>query len=426
MSQRQLRHDSAGSIMTARLAAGVSVASSCQKMRAVLIESRRRGLESQVTILATTCMTMDESLVARLCKLASITKNDISAETLGQVRAELAEIEVEALQRLAAEATVALNKILVVGVDDPGWWSTSGVAPSCISLCDAARVAEASGISVVDNFAARDLAQSGQGGPLRALPQWILLRHPTENRLLVDLGRTTRMTFLPGENCSMATSHILSFDVGPGTWLLDDLATRLTSGQHRFDPGGRFAVQGKRLDTLLEHWLSDHTFSRSSPRWHPRGVRPERFLNDAVTMAIESDWSVRDLLCTATHLIAESIARSIRDRLPNDLAIDRIVVTGGGQHNGMLLREIASRLPQVGLSLLNELNIKDDALSATCAALLALFHLDQIPGNIRSVTGAEVPRVLGRLTPGSPQSWQNLVHHMAGAEPSLRTLRSAL
>ena len=145
------------------------------------------------------------------------------------------------------------------------------------------------------------------------------------------------MTLLPAEICLMAPSRIMSFDVGPGTWLLDDLVARLTNGQHHFDSGGRFAVQGRRIDTLLDHWFADHTFSRTSPRWHPRGVRPERFLNDAVSMAVEADWSVRDLLCTATHLIAESIARAIRDRLPRDLPINRIVITGGGQHNGMLL-----------------------------------------------------------------------------------------
>ena len=46
--------------------------------------------------------------------------------------------------------------MLVAGIDDPGWWSTNGPYPSCIALCDAARVAESSGISVVDNFPARD------------------------------------------------------------------------------------------------------------------------------------------------------------------------------------------------------------------------------------------------------------------------------
>ena len=77
------------------------------------------------------------------------------------------------------------------------------------------------------------------------------------------------------------------------------------------------------------------------PRWHPRGVRPERFLTDALQLAVESGWSVRDLLCTATHFIAETVALALRKTLPEDAAVDELIVTGGGQHNGMLLREIA-------------------------------------------------------------------------------------
>jgi len=408
------------------MAIGLSVASSCQAVCAALLDTDQRGLQSRATIRATVSLAIDESLAVRLRKLIGASATDFSAEALGQLRAELAEVEVEAIQKLGTQSTVPSRTILVAGIDDPGLWFTAGATPCYFSLCDAARVAEATGLSIVDAFPARDLAQGGQGGPIGALPQWVLLKHLRENRLLIDLGRTTRMTLLPADSCPRASSRILSFDVGPGTSLLDELAAKLTGGRHRFDPGGRLAVQGRRIDPLLEHWLTDHTFSRPLPRWHTRGVRHERFLADAIRMAVDADWSIQDLLCTATHLIAETIARAVRERLPHDLHIDQMVVTGGGQHNGMLLREITAGVPQVSVLRLSELGIPDDALQPACAALLALFHLDQVPGNASSVTGAEVPRVLGRLTPGSPQSWQRLLYHMAGAEPTVRPLRSAL
>ena len=41
-----------------------------------------------------------------------------------------------------------------------------------------------------------------------------------------------------------------------------------------------------------------------------------------------------------------------------------------------------------------------DAREALAFAFLAWAHLHQITGNIPSVTGAEVPRVLGSMTPG--------------------------
>ena len=66
------------------------------------------------------------------------------------------------------------------------------------------------------------------------------------------------------------------------------------------------------------------------------------------------------------------------------------------------------------------------AASAFAAALLGLMHLDQTPGNSPSVTGVDVARVLGRLTPGSPQNHQRLLMHLGAAVPAVRPLRSAV
>ncbi|NLE38275.1 MAG: hypothetical protein GX621_09655 [Pirellulaceae bacterium] len=420
-----LRRDPPHPDSPSRMAIGLSIGSSCQTLKAALVEAAGRGLRMRATVRAAIRLSPEESRGAPRT-LVRGGGAETSVEALAQSRIELAEWEVESIRRLCEESAVSAAKVLVIGVDDPGLWCMTKPRPSCLSLGDAARVAEATGISVVDAFAARDLAQGGQGGPIGALPLWILLRHSRENRLLVDLGRTTRLSLLPGDSCPLASSRILSFDAGPGVALLDQLASKLTGGRHAFDPGGRLAVQGRRIAPLLDHWLADHALSRTLPCWHPRGIRPDRFFNDAVRMAVEANWSVQDMLCTATHLIAETVSRAARDRLPSDLSVDRVVITGGGQHNGMLLREIVARLDRIPLSRASELGVLDEALEPACSAILALFHLDQVPGNVGAVTGAEIPRVLGRLTPGCPQNWQRLLDHMTGAEPTLRPLRSAL
>jgi hypothetical protein len=59
-------------------------------------------------------------------------------------------------------------------------------------------------------------------------------------------------------------------------------------------------------------------------------------------------------------------------------------------------------------------------------ALLGLLHLDQIPANATGITGARIPRVLGRLTPGSLTNWNRLVRELANARPSVVALRSAM
>ncbi len=64
------------------------------------------------------------------------------------------------------------------------------------------------GLSVVDAFEARDLAQGGMGGPLFALPQWMLLHDAKKPRVLVDLGRTTRITYLPASYEASGASRV--------------------------------------------------------------------------------------------------------------------------------------------------------------------------------------------------------------------------
>ena len=105
------------------------------------------------------------------------------------------------------------------------------------------------------------------------------------------------------------------------------------------------AVQGRKIPELVDRWLDDPYFNRPLPRWHPRGVPPDRFLGDALQVAVDSGWTVRDLLCSATHFVAEMVVRTFQHSLPKETRIDEIVVTGGGQQNGMLLREIAGNWP---------------------------------------------------------------------------------
>lgn len=414
-----------------RCAAGVAVAPGGSRISAALVWAEGRGLAMRARVGEGITAQLPAETVARLAQLADRSTAAAPAatvETIAILAAELAGHQAALLDTLLSQSGVAPQRILVVGVLDLGLWGgPGGSAGTYVCLGDPARLAELTGLNVVDAFPARDVAQGGQGGPLSAVPLWLLLRHPRRHRLVVDLGRTTRLAWLPPSSREDSLPPGLrAFDVGPGTQLLDLLAERLTGGQQRFDPGGRLAVQGQRIEPLLQHWLEDPYFRRTIPRWSPGGVRPERFLVEAMTQAVREGWSVRDLLCTATHFIAEALRLAIQRCLPQNAPIDEIVVGGGGQHNGLLLREVAARLPRVPLRRAEELGLAWEALDPACAGLLALLHLDQVPANPPEVTGAEVARVLGRLTPGSPQGWQRLLADLVGCKPAVRPLRSAL
>jgi 1,6-anhydro-N-acetylmuramate kinase len=122
----------------------------------------------------------------------------------------------------------------------------------------------------------------------------------------------------------------------------------------------------------------------------------------------------------------EAIVRSMAAKLPAVPRIDELVVCGPARHVGAILSELAVQVPHARTLQLTELGIPRGALRPAAVALLGLLHLDQVPGGATAITGARVPRVLGRLTPGSLASWHRLVRELAAAKPSVVSLRSAV
>ena len=416
-----------------RAAAGITIDPACRRIRAASVKVRGRGFEISAEVLDHAAAALPGAVTDRFNRLAtavSDAEGAISPELLAALNVDLAKAACDVLAEIQNAQPPGGARFLTLAVVTPELRcrGSSGQLRD-VEPCDPAFLAEATGMNIVDAFARRDLACGGHGGPLHALPVWLLLRDRRHDRVLLDLGETVHLTYLPHGRDATFANRILAFDVGPGMEMLNHLADRLTGGARRRDDGGRLAAQGRRVEPLLEHWLSNPYFEGPLPRWQPRGVSAERFLREALEMALAHDWSFRDMLCTATHFVAETIFRAVKRHLPYKAGPDRpteLIVAGEGRTNGMLLREIAVRLPDVSLRRVDDLSIADDAVQPAAAALLGLMHLDQTPANSPSVTGVDVARVLGRLTPGSPQNHQRLMMHLSGTTPAVRPLRSAV
>jgi anhydro-N-acetylmuramic acid kinase len=138
-----------------------------------------------------------------------------------------------------------------------------------LQLTDAAVLAERAGITTISDFRARDVAAGGQGAPLVAYLDWMLLRHPEHWRAVQNIGGIGNVTFLPplqdaasgGEEHERAP---LAFDTGPGNVLIDTAITYLTDGAQTYDRGGELAQQGQVDATWLEELLT-HPYYRHVP-----------------------------------------------------------------------------------------------------------------------------------------------------------------
>ncbi|MBI3837485.1 MAG: anhydro-N-acetylmuramic acid kinase [Planctomycetia bacterium] len=126
------------------------------------------------------------------------------------------------------------------------------------------------------------------------------------------------------------------------------------------------------------------------------------------------------------QIAADAVTRCIMTDLPQIPPIEELVLCGMGEPSTAFGGELTRRLPAVRVLDPATLGIPLGALKPAAVALLGLLHLDQIPANATGITGARIPRVLGRLTPGSLANWHRLVREMANAKPSVVALRSAV
>ena len=91
----------------------------------------------------------------------------------------------------------------------------------------------------------------------------------------------------------------------------------------------------------------------------------------------------------------------------------------------MLLREIG-RLIQAPLIQDADLHMPLGGLEPACIGVLALLYMDQVPASHTAISKTETPRLLGRLTPGSPKTWLKMLETCAANSPAVRPLRSAM
>ncbi len=323
---------------------GLAVGSRCRSLRAALVGAEGKGLTGRLEVYAADRLTLPREIT----RLFRQPRNRAqSAGDLPLLAAQLAESQALLLDSFAARIAPVWDRVLAVAVDDPGLWRSAVGWTAYMGLCDSARLAELSGLNVVDAFPARDLAQEGRGRPILPIPHWILLHDSQKTRVLVTLGPTTRLTYLPGSRDASGASRIRSFRIKAGPMPPDD----------------RFA--------------------------------------QAVVDAIATQFS----------------------SLPT---VEDIVFSGPSERCSAVEAQLTALVPGARVVNATELGIPSGALRPAGVAVLGLLFLDQVPGNATAITGARTPRVLGRLTPGSLQSYHRLLRELATAKPSVIALRSAV
>jgi anhydro-N-acetylmuramic acid kinase len=399
--------------VTARWLIGLASGSSADGADAALLEAQGVGLDVRVRLLQALHQPYGKELRDLILRVVGTGPCDVRQVAL--LHRLLGETFAAAARQVADRASFSLQRVQCLGC--PGhtvWHDPDGRFPATLAAGMAAVVAERTGVTTVTDFRARDVAAGGQGVPLAGLADYLLFRHPAEDRVLLHLGGLARVVHLPAGG---RIHEVTGFEAGPCNVLLDALMRRLTGGRESYDPGGKHAVQGRCIDALLQRWLAHPYLQKRPPKSLPRHSFGEEFANQAVAQARETSCGLHDLLCTATHFVAHGITGSLRRFLPEGRRIGRVLLSGGGTRNGLLWHLLDQQLPGVTLERTDRAGVPADARKALSFGLLAALTVDGVPANVPSATGASGSRLLGSLTPGSPANWARCLAWMAAQAP---------
>ncbi|MFF5471359.1 anhydro-N-acetylmuramic acid kinase [Streptomyces achromogenes] len=287
-------------------------------------------------------------------------------------------------------------------------WVEDGTVRGTLQLGQPAWIAEATGLPVVSDLRSRDVAAGGQGAPLVALTDALLLSGLPGTPAALNLGGIANITVLaPG-------AEPLAFDTGPANALLDAAVHHFTDGAAAYDEDGRRAGAGRVSPELLRVLLADPYYRRPAPKSTGKEHFHLPYLRRALDTVRVPDTA--DVLATLTRLTAVTVADACRAH-----GVTRLVVSGGGTRNPVLMRVLAEELPGVPLVPSDDLGLPSAAKEALAFAVLGFLTAHGLPGVLPSGTGARRATVLGSITPG--RAPLRLPEPAAGPPRLLRIIR---
>ncbi len=272
-----------------------------------------------------------------------------------------------------------------------------GHVASTIQVGEPSIIAARTGLPVISNFRVADMAVGGNGAPLVPFADFHLFSRPGKGIVVHNLGGIGNCTWLPP---SGQAEMVLAFDTGPANMIIDGLTRHYYPGEH-YDSDGRHGASGTIDQELLMQWMAIPYVTAPPPKSTGRELFGLQFVEQVISENPTA--AADDLIATATEFTAKSLAVNLQNHVMPHGGIDQLLVAGGGTRNTFLMQRIrdnvAMEIPLV--QSLDDAGYSITSKSRECAgfAVMGYAHLEHLPANLPSVTGAERPIILGQYTP---------------------------
>lgn len=249
-------------------------------------------------------------------------------------------------------------------------------------LGDGAALAAMTGLPVVTDLRAMDIALGGQGAPIVPIGEKLFF---PDYQLFLNIGGIANISF----NLS---GKYIAYDICPANRVLNLLANTINKD---YDDGGQLASSGVVHEKLLGQ-LNELAYYWQS---YPKSL-PNSFGTDEIFPLVQSfGLSHKDALRTYVAHIAEQVAKAV-ENAPGEVAGSRMLVTGGGAFNTFLISCLEDRLKPYGISLV----VPDEKIvkykEALIMGLMGVLRWREENNVLSSVTGAEKDSIGGAVWNG--------------------------
>ncbi|WP_435945250.1 anhydro-N-acetylmuramic acid kinase [Dryocola sp. BD586] len=321
--------------------------------------------------------------------LAICQGQQLTLSQLGQLDNRLGKLFAQAVQIIMQQQSLTRADVTAIGCHGQTvWHEPQGCAPHTLQIGDNNQIVALTGVTVVGDFRRRDMALGGQGAPLVPAFHHALLAHPTERRMVLNIGGIANLSLLiPGQ-------PVKGYDTGPGNMLMDAWIWRQKGKP--YDKDALWASSGKVILPLLQQMLSDPYFAAPAPKSTGREYFNLGWLERQ--LSVFPGLAGEDVQATITELTAVTISEQVL----LSGGCERLMVCGGGSRNPLLMARLAGLLPGTEVGTTDEAGISGDDMEALAFAWLAYRTLSGLPGNLPSVTGACEASVLGAIFPANP------------------------
>jgi anhydro-N-acetylmuramic acid kinase len=257
-------------------------------------------------------------------------------------------------------------------------------------LGDGAAIAAETGLPVISDLRALDVAFGGQGAPIVPIGEKLLLK---EYDLYLNLGGIANISFnLPDQ--------YIAFDVCPANRVLNLICNSINK---EYDAGGQMAALGNVNEDLLQK-LNELEYYKQP---HPKSLAND-FGTDVIYPLIKSfGLPHTDGLRTYVEHIAWQIKQSIVkskwsivNNGSSETSNHKLLVTGGGAFNTFLIQKLSDELAFLDI----EVVVPDENLvkykEALIMGLIGVLRWRQEYNVLSSVTGAQRDSIGGALWTG--------------------------